>query len=426
MTLLAHVLADAIADLSADAVGAVFIAVSIVVLFVGAEVASRVWRLPTEYTRKATHVGAGAVVFAFPWLVSHTTTVAVLAVSFAGILLGGRVTGLLGSIHNVERRTSGAYYYPLAVLGVWLLSAGDPLLFCVPLGIMAVADTGAALVGQRAGETTYRVMDGERSLEGSLAFFALAFTIVLVASAVAGRPEWPATLLVALVVAVLTTAVESVSVRGSDNIGIPYAAWLALEHTERLGLHALGDWTLGMVLGVLLVFVSSERARLEPSGAVFIFLVTTLSYALGGWVWFLPLAALYAGFLAARVPGLTQLEQVFPTTAGAMVVVVAYAHTERADLYVFYLTTVAASGAMGGVLIAAVRRWPQLPLGIAGALVPIVVAKGIEPSSYFFAPLLGAVAAVLVLWLLRDAPAWGRRVGISLLAGAGVWIGTIL
>ena len=171
-------LATALTQLQADAMGAIVVAVYITTLFVVAEVVFRTWSLPVEYTRKGTHVGAGLIVFAFPWLLEHTLTVAILAMSFGGILLGGRITGLLSSIHNVERRTSGAYYYPLAVLGVWLLSHGDPLLFCVPLAIMAIADTGAAIVGQRAGETTYTVMDGTRSVEGSMAFFGLALSLI--------------------------------------------------------------------------------------------------------------------------------------------------------------------------------------------------------------------------------------------------------
>lgn len=414
-------LASALAQLQADAVGAAVVATLITALFVVAEVVFRLWSIPVEYTRKGTHVGAGIIVFCFPWLLHHTLTVAVLAVSFGGILLGGRITGLLSSIHNVERRTSGAYYYPLAVLGVWLLSHGDPLLFCVPLAIMAIADTGAAIVGQRSGETTYAVMDGTRSAEGSMAFFGLAFSIVLVASAVAGRPGWPATLLVALVVAALTTAIEAVSVRGSDNVGIPYAAWMALEHTERLGLQALGDWTIGMTIGVLLVLLTYNRARLDVAGGVMVFVVATLTYALGGWAWLLPILAVYAGFLIARTTDTTTLERVFPTSASTVAVVLLYAHTQRPDLYVMYLTTVAASGAMAGLLIGMHRQWSRTVLGVAGALVPLVIAKGANPDAHFFAPLAGSTVAFTALYVSRNTAAAGRRFAISLGIAAIVW-----
>jgi len=213
-----------------DVGGAALISAAIFGLFGGAEVGRRLLGLPTEFTRKFTHVGAGVVVLSFPWLVGHTATVVVLALAFAAILVGGRITGLLGSIHGVERRTGGAYYYPLPVPGAWVLSGGDALLYCIPLAVMAVADTGAARVGQRAGETTYRVLDGERTLEGSVTFVALAFWVVLLGCALFGRPPWPDMLLVTLVGAGLSTAAErrwrrTARWRGCSSDGGARSAW---------------------------------------------------------------------------------------------------------------------------------------------------------------------------------------------------------
>lgn len=404
-----------------DAVAIGVVAVAVLVLFGGAEIASRLLRLPTEWTRKATHLGGGAVVMSFPWLLRHDVSVVVLALAFAGVLVGGRITGLLGSIHNVERRTGGAYYYPFAVLGAWILSGGDALLFCVPLAIMAIADTGAALVGQAAGQTTFVVMDGKRSVEGSVTFFGLAFAIALVGCALAGRPGWPDVLLVTLVVATLTTAVEAVSVRGSDNVAIPYAGWLALDHTGRIGLDALGDWILGMTLGVTVLLVSARRARLDAAGALVVFLVSTLAFALGGVRWFLPMGALYGGYLATRDPAENSLDRVFPTTAGAMVVVLLFAHTEDPSLYLAYLTAVATNGAMAGLLVAGTRGWPRAPLAFAGAAGPVLVAAMTGEAVPLWIPLAGAVVGVGLLRLLRRGPPVGRRALISLAVGLGAW-----
>ena len=56
---------------------------------------------------------------------------------------------------------------------------------------MALADAGAAVVGQRPGVTRYPVLDGARSLEGSLTFFGLAAGVVAAGLALAGAPGWP-------------------------------------------------------------------------------------------------------------------------------------------------------------------------------------------------------------------------------------------
>ena len=207
--------------LKADLPGALFISTAILALFGTAEALKRLRQTPTEWTRKLTHMGSGVIVFGVPWMIRSPWTVAALSLAFAGILIGGRVTGWLSSVHDVERQTSGAYYYPFAVLGLFLLADGDKLLYCVPLAVMAVADTGAALVGKHRGQVRYKVLDGDRSLEGSFTFFGLAFALVLVGLAIAGRPGWPAMLLVTLVVASLTTSVEAVSVRGKPPPGGP-------------------------------------------------------------------------------------------------------------------------------------------------------------------------------------------------------------
>ena len=91
----------------------------------------------------------------------------------------------------MERQTGGAFFYPLAVVGTFWLSGGDPLLFCIPIAVMALADTAAALVGQQVGVNHYRVFDNKRTVEGSLAFFGLAMAICMVGLAWPASPDGP-------------------------------------------------------------------------------------------------------------------------------------------------------------------------------------------------------------------------------------------
>ena len=137
-------------ELQSDALSAAFISTAILVLFTTGELLHRRRGVRVELTRKLSHVGAGAIVLTFPWVLSSPWTVAMLCVAFGGLLAFGKITGLLSSVHSVERRTGGAYYYPLAVIGTFWLSAGDPLLFCIPIAVMALADTAAALLAPPA------------------------------------------------------------------------------------------------------------------------------------------------------------------------------------------------------------------------------------------------------------------------------------
>lgn len=417
--------------LAADWRGALIVAVGIVVLFTSGEVLRRRFHVETEYTRKLSHLGAGVIVVSFPWLIEDVITVLILSIAFAVLLLGGKLTGMLESVHSVERRTSGAYYYPFAVLGLFWLSNGDPVLYCPPIAVLAVADTGAAIVGKRSGRRRYRVLDGARSVEGSLTFFALTFGIIVFSLALAGRPGWPEMLLVTLVCAIMATATEAVSVRGADNLFIPYACFLILERTLRLGLSDLSGWFEGMIITLAALVATWRRSGLTEAGGLMIFVIGTLSWALGGLLWALPLAALYAFFVTV-IPEEdpddtyayaqdTDLADIFPATAAALIVILAFGHFQDPSLFIPYLTTLSAGGAMAMGRMARNRRWPTIPLVVSGAVVPVLPVTALDNTVPVLPVSVLGAGALLVFLLLSRTFFVGRRLLATLLSGAIAW-----
>lgn len=408
----------------ADLPGCAVVAGYVVALFVACELLRRWADVRTEYTRKLSHLGAGVIVMAMPWLVSEPWSVTLLGVAMGGLLIGGRLTGWLSSVHGVSRRTGGAYYYPVAVTLLFWLSKGDPLLFCLPLAIMAIADTGAALVGSERGRNRFAVMDGQRSLEGSFTFFGLAFTITAGVLAIAGVPGWPGTLLITLVVALFTTAVEAISVRGTDNILIPYAAWLVLERTLRLGLDEMSAWIGGMLVALVLVMATARAAKATTAGAVTTFLLATLAMALGGWLWLWPLLTISAMYFATRSRGLRlDLSLVFPYTAASLVVMLAFAHTEGEGewegLYAVYLATVAANAALACWIAAPTRLIALYPATIITLVGPALYMGQSIPVSAV--ALTGLAAIPLHNLIKHSAMPAGRRAAATLAASALVW-----
>ncbi len=407
-----------------DALGASLMSVAIVSLFVIGEVMHRMWGYRVEITRKFTHVGAGLIVLSFPWTIQSPWTVALLSVAFSGLLIGGKYTGLLSSVHGVKRRTGGAYYYPVAVLGTFWLAKGDPLLFCIPIAVMALADTAAALVGQRVGATEYQVYDNHRTVEGSVVFFGLALAICLLGLALAGVPGWPSMLLVALVAAIMATATEAISVRGADNLFIPYTCFLVLDRTLRLGLNDLTGWLEGLLLGLLTLVCSYRIAALTPAGGITVLVVVTLAWALGGWIWFVPLLAFYLLYIATT-PREGQiradLDEVFPTVVGSMIVVLTFGHFGDPGLFVPYLATLSASGAIALSRMAMVRKWPIIPLAVSGAMMPLLPVLIYQPNVPFLALGIATIVGGICFAALARSPSAGRRMIASLMAGAVAW-----
>lgn len=416
---------DMVAVLYQDLWGISLISFAIIALFILGEVLRLKTSLNSEWTRKTSHLGAGAIVLSFPWLVNSQISVFILTAAFIIILGVGKYFGCLKSIHDVERQTSGAFYYPIAVFILFWLSKGDPLRFCLPITILALSDAGAALVGKEYGSNRYQVMDGYRSFEGSLTFFGLSLTILLTGFAIAKAPGWPEMLLIAVVISILTTAIEAISIRGLDNLLIPCSVYLMLERSLRLGLSELSGWFEGMLLSLVIILISYRITRLTTAGSISVFVAGSMAWALGSWVWFLPLLFLYLGYLSTTPKERsikTDMQLVFPTILGALVFILLYGHHRDEALFIGYLATLSSGGAISLRMMAERLHYPKAPLTLTGAITPIAPVF-FYPNYNFdaFHLLLAVISGLLAFQLLSRTPFVGRRFIATLLAGALAW-----
>jgi dolichol kinase len=215
-------------SVASELVNAAVISGALVAVVVGVEAAKRRWSLQPELTRKLAHVLAGIALVVVPWRLTSLWAPVLFAVGFYALMHGTKLLGLLPSVHGIERRSGGALVYPVAVLGTYLLADGSALLFQVPMLVMAISDALAATVGRAIGRRRYFVLRQSRTVEGSAAFFASALAIVLVGLVASGVPP-SAALPCALLVALLVTACEAVSVGGMDNLVVPLATFFLLD-----------------------------------------------------------------------------------------------------------------------------------------------------------------------------------------------------
>src|SRR5438445_10291411 len=87
-----------------------------------------------ELSRKLLHVGMGTIFLSWPWLFHGPVPVAILAVSFAGLIFARRVCPSLdahvaGVIYGVGRTSYGELWFPVSACLLFTLSRGDWLLF---------------------------------------------------------------------------------------------------------------------------------------------------------------------------------------------------------------------------------------------------------------------------------------------------------
>lgn len=193
--------------------------VGVCLLVVTGEYLRRVHLLRAEVTRKFIHITVATFAASWPFFMEWNQIYLVSMLMFAGILLS-RTTHLFPAIHGVKRRTWGELFFAMSI-GICAVLGQDPWGFAAAMLVMGVADGFAALVGTLIDNThRYRVFGHYKSREGTLTFFAMSL-FILIACAMLG--DLSAGLGKLLWLAVVASALENISVGGTDNLFVPLA-----------------------------------------------------------------------------------------------------------------------------------------------------------------------------------------------------------
>jgi phytol kinase len=262
----------------------------------------RKWAAPdAEWIRKLAHIGTGLLSIALPWIFSATLPIFIICGVSIALLLTMRYAPLVkkqlsGVLHDVSRQSWGELYFPLSVAALAQVAHGDKLLYAVPLLVLTLADTVAALTGAEYGKHGYAATGATKSVEGSIAFFCAAFFSVNVALVVfteVGRIE---TLLISLDIALIVMLLEAIAWRGLDNIFIPLGVFILLKLYLVMPLNQLWNrLQIGIAL-VLFVTAYGRKTTLQGSALLAAALVLYVSWALGGWQWLMPPAILLLAY----------------------------------------------------------------------------------------------------------------------------------
>jgi hypothetical protein len=184
---------------------------------------------------------------------------------------------------------------------VWVLSHSRPWLYTAAILVLAVADGCAALVGTRWGRLRYEVEDETKSVEGSSVFLVIAFAAIAVPMAFGSDLALPAVAAAALLVALLVTLVEAVSLNGGDNVLVPLTVSFVLDAAASRPTEentAAAATLLGM-LAVLGAIVARTRA-FNVGATLVIALFSFSTWAFGGWTWALPVVAGFLPYMLLR------------------------------------------------------------------------------------------------------------------------------
>ena len=166
----------------------------------------------------------------------------------------------------------------------------------MPILILTIADATAALIGLRYGLSRYQAAEGQKSVEGSLAFFAVSFFSVLVSLIWFTQISRRECVLIAFLLGLLVMMLEAISWQGLDNIFIPLAGFLLLNSYLDMPMNQL-LLNLVILFGLLLLVILGRKASGFDSTAVMASaLVGYVIWASGGWLWMLAPLTLFVSY----------------------------------------------------------------------------------------------------------------------------------
>ncbi|HOW97454.1 MAG TPA: hypothetical protein P5567_02500 [Kiritimatiellia bacterium] len=338
-----------------------------------------------EATRKLVHIGGGLLSLALPGLVRSPAVVLAMSAALSLLFLWAKRRAALASLHGVARRTSGTEYFPLAVFLVYVATYGQYWLYACSMLVLAVADAFAALIGSRYGRHRYEVEDEVKSVEGSGVFLLIAFLAILLPMLLLTSLPRVVCVLSALLVAVLVTGFEAVSMGGADNLFIPLGVAVILAKITTKPVPEIVYQNASLAALSLGLALAARRTPSFNAGGMILFALFVFgAWSLGSERWALPVLAAFVVYAGARtfIPG--------------------------------------PGGAPARVRVRILFRVLVIPLLL------LVTGNMLRRGPEFYAPFVTAMAVVLafglwnhVLWARR--PAGARRRALLWLAALAAW-----
>ena len=394
---------------TSDLRGAAIIGGLFGIVLVVAEIWARLGHGRPEHTRKLVHLGGSAIGVFLPLLVTSPLVAFILTASLSLLFFVTSKGKLLRSVGGIKRSSRGSEYYPLAVFLVFVLAGDEYWRYLASLLVLGVADAFAALVGGEYGRIRYTVEDESKSLEGSLVFLVVAFLAIQLPMMLLTELDPQTIVLSSLLVALVVTGFEAISLRGADNLFVPIATCVILGKITTKPVSEIAFQNASLITLAIVFGVAAHRVPALNVGATIAVLLFTYGlWSLGSPLWAMPvLIALLAlvvartGKFAGRPIGVRPVARACMPLVAILVV----ANTYQASNW-WYASFLGATAAMTaiGVMQAAGNRVRAFLLAI-GACAAIVL---IPASIAHRAPSLGIVF-LLAVALLGGAAALAMR-----------------
>lgn len=173
-----------------------------------------------EASRKFIHILLSNIWIIYYFLIDSLLVACILPAVFVVINTLSYKFKILKTMEREKNDGFGTIYYAISILIVTIFTylQKNPMLGMPGMLIMGYGDGFAAVVGKKVKSKEYEIGNAVKTIAGSITMFVISF---MVSSFVLNLLAVEYFFLKGLVIALVATALEAVSIRGLDNITVP-------------------------------------------------------------------------------------------------------------------------------------------------------------------------------------------------------------
>lgn len=199
-------------------IGIILATLYIVVVFITSKLVEKKGK---EASRKWIHIMLCNIWFIYLAFIDNIIVACILPALFVVINTLSYKFNLIKIMERENKKDGfGTIYYAISILILSLITyyIKNPMLATTGLLIMGYGDGLAAIVGKSVKSKKFQIFGGEKSVAGSTTMLIVSLIISAITLAVLGTE---AIFIKSIIIAIVATILEAVSVKGLDNITVP-------------------------------------------------------------------------------------------------------------------------------------------------------------------------------------------------------------
>lgn len=207
----------------------------LLILIFSAELLSRSFQTDSELTRKIVHIGTGNIIL-LAWWLNIPRIILIWASVIASLMaIISYYLPILPSVNSVKRKSLGTLFYAISIgiLTALFWQKGLKLYAVIGILVMSYGDGMAALIGQKWGKHPYQIIGNKKSWEGSLTMTFVSFIIALIIFTLINGWQGQ-NLIVAVIMAICATILETFSQIGIDNLTVPVLSGIICYYLQEI------------------------------------------------------------------------------------------------------------------------------------------------------------------------------------------------